>query len=960
VDFVFNGPLPALRDAIDAKDVKAAARWARYCKSRGCFAAAGRRGAQLLVSCCLSGDVNAADEQGLTALHHFSVACDYRVVRELVDAGADVLAVSNQGDTALSLLRKQAPRIRDSKASYEVYRLLETLTDEQFIDDLSWLRAVPLFRTLKPSQLPLLAAAFSTRRFKPGQTVVSKGDEAEDFYVIQSGEALVFARGGDSEDELPVAVLGPKDYFGETALLRNETRTATVRAFEVGHHSISLASASSGMTPFPSMTDMSSAGSGMTPVPSMTDMSSAFLTPDAAPRKPSELQMVCRVLNRESFDRLHLREQLHFARREAVRPPETCTDTTSPKSWLPPKSDSVIRLLMAALRANDRLGPLVLSKMSESDLESLCQAALPHSVQAGTAVIEQGDLSADEIFIVEEGSLTVELGGKQANRRMGPGCSFGEVALLTRVPRTITVRALTACKLWSLCRQDLNEINAERHLQQIEYYAELLSTVPNLQAHSLDQRHAIADALIKVTYQDGDYVMQQGEAAKAFFILYHGTVDALVDGKKVFSLSATSDGAEHPHFGELALLTGNVRQTSRRAVGETTILVLDSKVFLKFKELWSGYRGQLREQTYRRRDLKKIRHLGKGAFGDVNLVLHQPSGVTFALKELNKAMVEKDGLQRCVLNEKIALRLTDCNFLVRAAAMFNLPNHVEFLMEAVTGGELYGAYLRYNLFGMEDTVRFHIACAARGLGYLHDMLIMYRDLKPENLLLDSAGYCKLCDFGMSKFSMGRAHTFCGTPSYLAPELADPEGYTEAVDWWSLGVLVYELMEGYIPFNGQDIMETLALARKGIERVRWRKNCGRWGMFVKDLCRQLPHERLPMRAGGMQNLEEHVWFSESRQWSWTQLDNRTMRASFLPDARNSSSDLTVQKEDEFGFLDQESIGKSPDWACDFEELRGPPPEVFRQRRPWHSLSSLSSASFGPEDWGGITNFLRGGS
>ncbi|CAE7230973.1 for, partial [Symbiodinium natans] len=94
------------------------------------------------------------------------------------------------------------------------------------------------------------------------------------------------------------------------------------------------------------------------------------------------------------------------------------------------------------------------------------------------------------------------------------------------------------------------------------------------------------------------------------------------------------------------------------------------------------------------------------------------------------------------------------------------------------GGELRDVYGENKLWGQADLVRFHTACAARGLDHLHMRHILYRDLKPENMLLDSRGYAKICDFGLAKFSLGRCHTFCGTPDYLAPEVADIEGYTK--------------------------------------------------------------------------------------------------------------------------------------------------------------------------------------
>jgi len=331
-----------------------------------------------------------------------------------------------------------------------------------------------------------------------------------------------------------------------------------------------------------------------------------------------------------------------------------------------------------------------------------------------------------------------------------------------------------------------------------------------------------------------------------------------------------------------------------------------------------------RASTYRRSTLQKLRNLGKGAFGEVDLVKHAPSGTCFALKALAKKNIEDEEMELYVLNEKTILRLCDSPFIVKAAAMYNMPTHVEFLMEAVLGGELYDAYIRDKLFGKEQVVRFHVACISRGLEHLHNMLIMYRDLKPENALISYKGYCKLCDFGMAKFSKQRAHTFCGTPSYIAPELTDPEGYTGAVDWWGLGVMTFELMTDDLPFaNSQGIFEHLSVVKNGLDEARFPSNSGHWGKFVKDLCQTTPSERLPSKPGGIQNLEKHPWFTETQpSLSWIRLDARGLEAPYRPlvkDLRKSTPD---------GAFYEESQGASrSDWTKDFEEVMGPSPEAF---------------------------------
>merc|ERR1712151_789537 len=142
----------------------------------------------------------------------------------------------------------------------------------------------------------------------------------------------------------------------------------------------------------------------------------------------------------------------------------------------------------------------------------------------------------------------------------------------------------------------------------------------------------------------------------------------------------------------------------------------------------------------------------------------------------------------------------------------------------------------------------------------HDRKIIYRDLKPENLLINDLGHVKLTDMGLAKFVVGKTYTTCGTPDYFAPELISSSGHTNAVDWWTLGILLFELLTGHPPFESAYPMQIYSKVMKGIGKVQFPAKCqGAPENLIKGLLQKEPSERLPMKLGGTKNLKDHKWY-----------------------------------------------------------------------------------------------------
>lgn len=280
-------------------------------------------------------------------------------------------------------------------------------------------------------------------------------------------------------------------------------------------------------------------------------------------------------------------------------------------------------------------------------------------------------------------------------------------------------------------------------------------------------------------------------------------------------------------------------------------------------------------------EFQLLRVLGRGHFGKVILVKHIETNTYYALKALKKREVLSRDEVNALLAEKRIFQMANLAkhpFLVNMHSCFQTASHVCFVMEYACGGDLM-LHIHNDIF-TEPRATFYAACVVLGLQYLHDNKIIYRDLKLDNLLLDADGFVKIADFGLCKEGIGYGDltdTFCGTPEFLAPEVLTEIQYTRAVDWWGLGVLIFEMLVGDTPFSG-DTEEEVFDSIVNHEVVYPRFLSIEAVACMRRLLNKNPARRLGSSEAGAQDIKRQAFF---RSINWTDLLHKKIKPPFKP-------------------------------------------------------------------------------
>jgi len=575
------------------------------------------------------------------------------------------------------------------------------------------------------------------------------------------------------------------------------------------------------------------------------------------------------------------------------------------------KPADVVKQISAVTETN-----LLFTNLGEQERQDCVAAFYQVKAKSGEVVIEQGDVGHN-FYIVKEGTLGISVNNMHYGQ-LTDGQPFGDLALLYNTPRAATVKAETDVVLYALDRESYQAICQHYKGQNVGDTVDFLKTVKTLNMLKAREFVRLAGAMEEEKHAAGSTIILQGEKGDFFYVIRDGEVSVIQDGETTATLSSSDV------FGEKALLTEDTRNATCQAKTDVTLLSIDRANFTSLlgevEELKNrADEGEIKtdltpEDVTKHKDFKEIQFtdldvkgtLGCGAFGRVKLAKHKQTGNCFALKCLTKADIVSNNLQEHIVNERNVMLELSHPFILKLHNSYKDTRYVYFLLELALGGELFTFLRKAGRFN-EKAAKFYAAPVILAFELMHSKSIVYRDLKPENLILDEKGYIKVVDFGLAKVVTDRTWTLCGTPDYLAPEIILSKGHDRAVDYWATGILIYEMCAGFVPYYSDDPMEVYQLILGG--DLKFPSHFSRPCM---DLCSKLLNQNQGKRLGNMKNgvkdIIKHKWFAG---FDWAGLMKRELTPPIQPVVKSSDDMSNFDEYPE----DEEVVAECVDWDPD---------------------------------------------
>ncbi|XP_061673228.1 cGMP-dependent protein kinase 1 isoform X4 [Syngnathoides biaculeatus] len=567
-------------------------------------------------------------------------------------------------------------------------------------------------------------------------------------------------------------------------------------------------------------------------------------------------------------------DHLRITNRNTVISESFTPDSMNPATFCDKNQECQKLIQVAFLKSN------LLSNLDEDETRAVTACMHLTAVHHSCCVIQEGS-SGSQAYVVQEGRLDVTKDGQ----------------------KLLTIEAAQSdSKMWVLERKSYQTVLMRSGRERLARTSELLSGVPSLLALPKDAIMKMCDLMEEARYSQGDYIFRQGASGDTFYIVNKGQVK-VTEKKPGDEERVLSKLSERHWFGEKALWGEDVRGVNVIAATDVTCLLIDRETF---RDIIGGMVFDSSQEVPQNTDCKHdsevkdgasllsstlsdfqiISTLGEGQFGHTDLVQLKSNGQgLYAMRVFDKKAIVHNGLREHVLRERNILMDSACPFLVRLHKTFQDAKRIYLLTEACLHGDLYSLIKEKGCLD-ESSTKFYAACVTQALTFLHARNVVYRDIKPENVVLDERGYAKLVGSRcLKKMEMGKkTYTFCGTPGYMAPEVIFNKGHSVAADLWSLGVFVFELLTGGLPFGGVDPMRVLSETVRGIDNIDFPKAISKSASsLIKKLCRQNPSERLGSRRNGAKDIQKHKWFEG---FNWDGLSRGTLNPPQSPKVKHT--------------------------------------------------------------------------
>lgn len=795
-----------------------------------------------------------------------------------------------------------------------------------------------LFSTLATKNLMQICSRMEKTNLCSGETVVSQGDtDAEHFYIISNGDYQVEVAKREGESPILVAELSSGAAFGEMALLYAAVRTATVRCVREGTcFRLSRASYLLAVMDGDDLTVQRREKS-------LEDASLAYMSvkkrhaiEDAAPWLFSALGDGFDELNRNTLLKtivdLHIDANEQLFSNELPSGPIIAVVIRGTIAFRGDPSKSSRdhgrwrvssfgdRCTDTTLTAGDTI---MIGSPGDEGIMSIL-----YNLQTELDAANAAEQAAKKGQPADENSIKIELRKRFQFRLLGGSyhhCSMQaqEECHLALIPLSDFMEMLP---LWS--DQLLYSNDGVRSLILNTAFGKL-ATAKEIDAMAFAFKPAFLGKGIELT--------TIGRETTKLTMILSGTYSVEQAGGLF-----VCDGGPGDIIGEQSLAESVPSKTTCRTKEACVALQLPKEAYRSMKlahlagraraETMGPVHAQLDEprmvgdDDVKLSDFQALSIIGVGGFASVALVQHVVTQVPYVLKKINRDRIVQSNLQDQVLQERSTLGYLDHPNIAKLYSTFSSNSSLFMLCEPCLGGELYSLMRKHSTFE-ESVAGFYTACVVAAFEYMHAHDIMYRDLKPENLVIAANGYAKVVDFGFAKRTRSRTFTLCGTPEYLAPELILMKGYRSSVDWWAIGVLLYEMLLGGTPFIWIESKPNYNLPPtelyKNILNPKFEyhflpsQSCETVDL-VMSLLERDPLRRLGCLTDRAKDVKTHAFFAAVCQMDWHALHSCSLSAPLVPELSGptdvSQFDVAYEPDD---FLSEAEYTPQPSaWDATF--------------------------------------------